>query len=168
MNKKNIVEQIRKKKSFLCIGLDSDLSKIPSFLRNYDDPIYEFNKRIIDATNDLCVAYKPNIAFYEALGSKGWDALSKTLKYIPKNILTIADAKRADIGNTAKKYAETFFSTYNFDALTVAPYMGEDSVTPFLEYTNKWSIILGLTSNMGSKSFQNLVLRGGLQSQGKR
>ena len=163
MNKKNIVEQIRKKKSFLCIGLDSDLSKIPSFLRNYDDPIYEFNKRIIDATNDLCVAYKPNIAFYEALGSKGWDALSKTLKYIPKNILTIADAKRADIGNTAKKYAETFFSNYNFDALTVAPYMGEDSITPFLEYTNKWSIILGLTSNMGSKSFQNLVLKNGNQ-----
>ena len=163
MNKKNIVEQIRKKKSFLCIGLDSDLSKIPSFLRNYDDPIYEFNKRIIDATNDLCVAYKPNIAFYEALGSKGWDALSKTLKYIPKNILTIADAKRADIGNTAKKYAETFFSTYNFDALTVAPYMGEDSITPFLEYTNKWSIILGLTSNMGSKSFQNLILKNGNQ-----
>lgn len=163
MNKKDIVEQIRKKKSFLCIGLDSDLSKIPSFLLNYDDPIYEFNKRIIDATNDLCVAYKPNIAFYEALGSKGWDALIKTLKYIPKNILTIADAKRADIGNTSKKYAETFFSTYNFDALTVAPYMGEDSITPFLEYTNKWSIILGLTSNMGSKSFQNLILKNGNQ-----
>ncbi|MAJ07069.1 MAG: orotidine-5'-phosphate decarboxylase [Crocinitomicaceae bacterium] len=163
MNKEDIIEQIRKKKSFLCIGLDSDLSKIPSFLLTYDDPIYEFNKRIIDATQDLCVAYKPNIAFYETMGSKGWDILKKTLNYIPKNILTIADAKRADIGNTAKKYAETFFSTYNFDALTVSPYMGEDSIRPFLKYSNKWSIILGLTSNIGSKSFQNLVLKNGTQ-----
>ena len=120
-----------------------------------------FNKQIIDATKDLCVAYKPNIAFYESMGVSGWHSLQKTLDYISKDIFTIADTKRGDIGNTSKKYAETFFSTYNFDSITVAPYMGEDSITPFLEYPNKWTIILGLTSNDGSKSFQNLSLEKG-------
>ena len=158
MNKSEIIAQIRIKKSFLCIGLDTDIKKIPSFLLDYDDPVFEFNKRIIDATKDFCVAYKPNIAFYESMGISGWKSLEKTIKYIPKNIFTIADAKRGDIGNTSKKYAETFFSTYNFDAITVAPYMGSDSVMPFLDYSNKWTIILGLTSNEGSSSFQNLTL----------
>ena len=158
MNKSQIINQIRNKKSFLCIGLDTDIKRIPAFLLDYEDPVFEFNKRIIDATKDLCVAYKPNIAFYEALGISGWKSLEKTINYIPNNIFTIADAKRGDIGNTSKKYAETFFSTYNFDSITVAPYMGLDSVTPFLEYSNKWTIILGLTSNNGSSSFQNLNL----------
>ena len=163
MNKSEIIAQIRTKKSFLCIGLDTDIKRIPSFLLEYEDPVFEFNKRIIDATKDLCVAYKPNIAFYEAMGINGWKSLEKTIKYIPKNIFTIADAKRGDIGNTSKKYAETFFSTYSFDAITVAPYMGLDSVMPFLEYSNKWTIILGLTSNKGSGSFQNLKLENGIQ-----
>ncbi|MFL2580194.1 MAG: orotidine-5'-phosphate decarboxylase [Parvicellaceae bacterium] len=163
MNKAEIIAQIRSKKSFLCIGLDTDIKRIPSFLLEYEDPVFEFNKRIIDATKDLCVAYKPNIAFYEAMGINGWKSLEKTIKYIPKNIFTIADAKRGDIGNTSKKYAETFFSTYSFDAITVAPYMGLDSVMPFLDYSNKWTIILGLTSNMGSASFQNLNLENGGQ-----
>jgi orotidine-5'-phosphate decarboxylase len=163
MNKSEIIAQIRTKKSFLCIGLDTDIKRIPSFLLEYEDPVFEFNKRIIDATKDLCVAYKPNIAFYEAMGINGWKSLEKTIRYIPKNIFTIADAKRGDIGNTSKKYAETFFSTYSFDAITVAPYMGMDSVMPFLEYSNKWTIILGLTSNKGSSSFQNLKLENGIQ-----
>ena len=163
MNKAEIIAQIRSKKSFLCIGLDTDIKRIPSFLLDYEDPVFEFNKRIIDATKDLCVAYKPNIAFYEAMGVNGWKSLEKTIKYIPKNIFTIADAKRGDIGNTSKKYAETFFSTYSFDAITVAPYMGLDSIMPFLEYSNKWTIILGLTSNKGSSSFQNLNLENGGQ-----
>ena len=163
MNKSEIIAQIRTKKSFLCIGLDTDIKRIPSFLLEYEDPIFEFNKRIIDATKDLCVAYKPNIAFYEAMGVNGWKSLEKTIQYIPKNIFTIADAKRGDIGNTSKKYAETFFSTYSFDAITVAPYMGLDSITPFLNYTNKWTIILGLTSNKGSSSFQYLNLDNGRQ-----
>ena len=163
MNKSEIIGQIRTKKSFLCIGLDTDIKRIPSFLLEYEDPVFEFNKRIIDATKDLCVAYKPNIAFYEAMGINGWKSLEKTIKYIPKNIFTIADAKRGDIGNTSKKYAETFFSIYSFDAITVTPYMGLDSVMPFLEYSNKWTIILGLTSNKGSNSFQNLKLENGVQ-----
>jgi orotidine-5'-phosphate decarboxylase len=163
MNKSQIINQIRNKKSFLCIGLDTDIKRIPAFLLDYEDPVFEFNKRIIDATKDLCVAYKPNIAFYEALGISGWKSLEKTINYIPNNIFTIADAKRGDIGNTSKKYAETFFSTYNFDSITVAPYMGLDSVTPFLEYSNKWTIILGLTSNNGSSSFQNLNLDNGIK-----
>ena len=163
MNKSEIIAQIKTKKSFLCIGLDTDIKRIPSFLLKYEDPVFEFNKRIIDATKDLCVAYKPNIAFYEAMGINGWKSLEKTIKYIPKNIFTIADAKRGDIGNTSKKYAETFFSIYSFDAITVAPYMGLDSVMPFLEYSNKWTIILGLTSNKGSNSFQNLKLENGVQ-----
>ncbi|MEO1625409.1 MAG: orotidine-5'-phosphate decarboxylase [Bacteroidota bacterium] len=154
MTRQSLYEQIQKKKSYLCVGLDTDLSKIPSHLRSADDPVFAFNKEIIDATKDLCVAYKPNIAFYEAMGSKGWDSLAKTLDYIPKDHFTIADAKRGDIGNTSRLYARTFFETYQFDSVTVAPYMGEDSVAPFLEFEDKWVILLGLTSNKGSRDFQ--------------
>ena len=154
MTHQELVKQIKTKKSFLCVGLDVDLDKIPSFLLDYDDPIFEFNKRIIDATKDLCVAYKPNIAFYECHGSKGWDALKKTIDYIPNEIFTIADAKRGDIGNTSHYYAKTFFEYLDFDAVTVAPYMGVDSVTPFFEYKNKWVILLALTSNKGALDFQ--------------
>ena len=161
MTRNEIIEQIYLKKSFLCVGLDTDISKIPKYLLDLEDPIFEFNKRIIDATKDICVAYKPNIAFYESRGIDGWRSLQRTVEYIPENIFTIADAKRGDIGNTSKKYAETFFSTYGFDSITVAPYMGDDSITPFLEYPNKWTIVLGLTSNDGSKSFQNLILENG-------
>ena len=132
MTKKELHDNILKKRSFLCIGLDSDISKIPGHLLNLEDPIYEFNKQIIEATKDLCVAYKPNIAFYESQGIKGWKSLEKTLALIPENILTIADAKRGDIGNSSELYAKTFFETYDFDAVTVSPYMGRDSVMPFL------------------------------------
>tara|TARA_Y100000385_G_scaffold273138_1_gene314711 strand:- start:649 stop:1455 length:807 start_codon:yes stop_codon:yes gene_type:complete len=156
MNRFELIEQIRKKKSFLCIGLDTDINKIPPFLLDFQDPIFEFNKRIIDATHELCVAYKPNIAFYEALGPKGWESLKKTVDYIPKDIFTIADAKRGDIGNTSNMYAEAFFNTYNFDSITLSPYMGEDSIKPFLNFKNKWSIILALTSNKGAFDFQKL------------
>ncbi len=154
MNRAELINQIITKQSFLCVGLDTDINKIPKHLLDYDNPILEFNKRIIDATKDYCVAYKPNIAFYECLGSKGWDILDQTLKYIPKDIFTIADAKRGDIGNTASMYAKTFLETYQFDSVTVAPYMGIDSVTPFLEIPNKWTILLGLTSNKGAFDFQ--------------
>ena len=133
--------------------LDSDLTKIPRHLLSYDDPVLEFNKQIIDATKEYCVAYKPNIAFYECMGSKGWETLQKTLDYIPKNIFTIADAKRGDIGNTSAMYAKTF-ENMSFDSITVSPYMGSDSVLPFLNYKNKWVILLALTSNEGSKDFQ--------------
>jgi orotidine-5'-phosphate decarboxylase len=136
------------------VGLDTDISKIPSHLKNASDPVFEFNRAIIDATKDFCVAYKPNIAFYESRGPEGWESLSKTVDYIPKNIFTIADAKRGDIGNTSSMYAKTFFEQYNFDSITVAPYMGEDSVSPFLEYKNKWVILLALTSNKGALDFQ--------------
>ena len=156
MNRFELIEQIRKKKSFLCIGLDTDINKIPSFLLDFQDPIFEFNKRIIDATHELCVAYKPNIAFYEALGPKGWESLKKTVDYIPKDVFTIADAKRGDIGNTSNMYAEAFFNTYNFDSITLSPYMGEDSIKPFLNFKNKWSIVLALTSNKGAFDFQKL------------
>ena len=156
MKRSKLIEQIRKKKSFLCVGLDTDINKIPSFLLDFDDPIFEFNKRIIDATHELCIAYKPNIAFYEALGSKGWDSLKKTVDYIPEDIFTIADAKRGDIGNTSKMYAEAFFNTYNFDSITLSPYMGEDSITPFLKFQDKWSIVLALTSNKGALDFQKV------------
>jgi orotidine-5'-phosphate decarboxylase len=156
MNRSQLIKEIYKKKSFLCIGLDSDISKIPSFLRDYDDPIFEFNKRIIDATHDICVAYKPNIAFYESLGPNGWESLEKTINYIPDSLFTIADAKRGDIGNTSKMYAKTFFEYFNFDSVTVAPYMGIDSVEPFLEFEDKWVILLGLTSNKGSSDFQQI------------
>ncbi len=158
MNKKELIEQIKLKKSFLCIGLDVDIQKIPSFLLDFEDPIYEFNKRIIDATADLCVAYKPNIAFYESRGIKGWKSLEQTMHAIPKNIFTIADAKRGDIGNTSALYARAFFnpqeSGFDFDSVTVAPYMGSDSVQPFLGYSNKWVILLALTSNEGAQDFQ--------------
>jgi len=156
MNRKQLFENIRHKESFLCVGLDTDPDKIPQFLLDFDDPIFEFNKRIIDATKDLCVAYKPNIAFYEALGPKGWESLEKTINYIPDNIFTIADAKRGDIGNTSDRYAKAFFEYLNFDAITVAPYMGIDSVSPFLAYEDKWVILLGLTSNKGSTDFQRI------------
>jgi orotidine-5'-phosphate decarboxylase len=154
MTANDLFEQIKAKESFLCIGLDTDLQKIPSHLLDLEDPVFEFNKQIIDATSDLCVAYKPNIAFYESMGAKGWESLKKTIDYIPKDIFTIADAKRGDIGNTSKMYAKTFFETYNFDSVTVAPYMGSDSVTPFLEFKDKWAIILALTSNSGGLDFQ--------------
>ncbi|WP_070138024.1 orotidine-5'-phosphate decarboxylase [Crocinitomix algicola] len=154
MKKEDLIANIKRKKSFLCVGLDVDLDRIPKFLLDYEDPIFEFNKRIIDSTKDYTVAYKPNIAFYECHGSKGWDALKKTVDYIPKDIFTIADAKRGDIGNTSHYYAKTFFEYLNFDSVTVAPYMGIDSVTPFLEYENKWVILLGLTSNKGALDFQ--------------
>ena len=161
MNREELIAQIFEKKSFLCVGLDPDISKIPSFLLEFEDPVFEFNKRIIDATKEHCVAYKPNIAFYECLGPKGWISLKKTIDYVPKKMFLIADAKRGDIGNTSLKYAETFFKTYDFDAITVAPYMGEDSVSPFLTISNKWVIVLGLTSNFGSSSFQQLTLENG-------
>lgn len=156
MTREELVQQIHIKKSCLCIGLDTDIAKIPSFLLDTDDPVFEFNKVIIDHTHDYCVAYKPNIAFYESMGPKGWMALEKTLRYIPEHIFTIADAKRGDIGNTGKMYAKTYFEYYHFDAVTVAPYMGRDSIEPFLEYHNKWTILLGLTSNPGSADFQML------------
>ena len=161
MTREQLVAEIKTKESFLCVGLDSDLTKIPEHLRDLDDPIFEFNKQIIDATKDYCVAYKPNIAFYESLGEKGWQSLRKTLDYIPKNIFTIADAKRGDIGNTSSLYARAFFETSDFDSVTVAPYMGEDSVTPFLAYDNKWVILLALTSNKGALDFQQQTLVSG-------
>lgn len=154
MTKQELVAQIKAKQSFLCVGLDTDLDKIPSHLLKEEDPIFAFNKAIIDATSPYCVAYKPNIAFYECLGPKGWESLKKTIDYIPKNCFIIADAKRGDIGNTSAQYAKTFFEYLNCDAVTVAPYMGEDSVTPFQEYANKWVILLALTSNKGALDFQ--------------
>lgn len=154
MTRKQLFQQITEKKSFLCVGLDTDLNRLPPHLLSTSDPVFEFNKQIIDATKDLCVAYKPNIAFYEALGPKGWESLQKTLEYIPKDHFTIADAKRGDIGNTSQLYAKAFFETLDFNAVTVAPYMGEDSVKPFLEFNNKWVILLALTSNKGSQDFQ--------------
>ena len=159
MNKELLFKNIRKKKSYLCIGLDTDITKIPDFLKLEDDPVFKFNKAIIDATADLVVCYKPNTAFYESRGIKGWEALEKTVSYIKENhpdIFVIADAKRGDIGNTSKMYAQAFFETLNFDAITVSPYMGRDSVQPFLIYKNKWIIVLALTSNNGSDDFQQL------------
>ena len=155
MNKQELINQIKQKKSFLCIGLDTDIQKIPEYLSKFDDPVFEFNKQIIDSTKDLCVAYKLNTAFYESNGINGWKSLMKTIEYIPKNIFSIADAKRGDIGNTSKMYAKTFFETMDFDSITVNPYMGSDSVEPFLDFNNKWVILLALTSNKGSKDFQN-------------
>ena len=158
MTKQELFEQIQEKKSFLCVGLDTDVNKIPEFMFDeYEDPIFEFNKAIIDATADLCVAYKPNLAFYESMGLTGWDVLDRTVDYIrtkyPEQFI-IADAKRGDIGNTSAMYARTFLGNMNFDAITVAPYMGEDSVTPFLTYEDKWVILLALTSNKGAFDFQ--------------
>jgi len=143
------------------VGLDTDVEKLPKHLLKFDDPVFEFNKQIIDATKDFCIAYKPNIAFYEAQGAKGWESLQKTIDYIPKDHFTIADAKRGDIGNTSSLYARAFFKQMNFDAITVAPYMGEDSVTPFLEFEGKWVILLVHTSNKGNQDFQLLQTREG-------
>lgn len=154
MNRAQLVSEIKRKKSVLCVGLDTDLKKVPAHLFADEDPVFTFNKAIIDATKDYTVAYKINTAFYEAQGLKGWISLEKTLKYIPKDIFTIADAKRGDIGNTAEQYAHTFFKTYPFDSVTVAPYMGKDSVQPFMQFDGHWAIVLGLTSNAGSADFQ--------------
>ncbi len=163
MTTQQLIEQIRLKKSFLCIGLDVDLTKIPSYLLATEDPIFEFNKSIIDATHDLCVSYKPNTAFYEAYGIKGWQSLQKTISYINEKypeIFTIADAKRGDIGNTSTMYAKAFLEDLNFDSVTVAPYMGKDSVEPFLAFENKHTIMLALTSNEGAFDFQTLETKG--------
>ncbi|WP_222536229.1 orotidine-5'-phosphate decarboxylase [Pedobacter polysacchareus] len=158
MNKKQLFEQIQIKKSFLCVGLDPVLENIPPHLLKYENPVLEFNKQIIDATKDLCVAYKPNTAFYECMGLKGWETLIKTWQYMPEDIFSIADAKRGDIGNTSAMYADAFFneakSDMSFDSVTVAPYMGKDSVSPFLNYKDKWVILLALTSNAGHSDFQ--------------
>ncbi len=165
ISRRQLIDQIKQKKSFLCVGLDTDINKIPEFLKSYPDPIFEFNKRIIDATHDLCVSYKPNAAFYEAYGVKGLQSLIATWKYLPKNTLNIIDAKRGDIGNTSDKYARAFFdeasSGMSFDAITVTPYMGNDSVTPYLAYDGKWIILLALTSSVGSKDFQYLTTENG-------
>jgi orotidine-5'-phosphate decarboxylase len=163
MTRLELFEQIKKKNSFLCIGLDTDITKIPPHLLKEEDPVFEFNKQIIDATQDLCVSYKPNMAFYETEGVKGWVSLEKTIQYINKKHpeqFTIADAKRGDIGNTSKMYARAFLQNLDFDSITVAPYMGEDSVTPFLEYKDKWVILLALTSNKGAFDFQTLPTDG--------
>lgn len=154
MNRQQLFEQIQQKQSYLCVGLDTDLEKMPRHLLQEADPVFEFNKQIIDSTYKFAVAYKPNIAFYEALGPSGWESLQKTLEYIPKDVFTIADAKRGDIGNTSALYAKAFFEQMNFDSVTVAPYMGEDSVKPFLTFKNKWVILLAHTSNIGSSDFQ--------------
>ena len=160
MTYKTLFDHISSKKSYLCVGLDTDIRKIPSHLLKEADPVFAFNKQIIDATVDYCVSYKPNIAFYEAMGGKGWESLQKTMEYIPDSHFTIADAKRGDIGNTSGLYARTFFdpssSGLDFDSVTVAPYMGSDSVLPFLEFENKWVILLALTSNSGGSDFQRI------------
>ena len=159
MNKQQLIEQIQKKKSFLCVGLDTDINKIPQDLLALEDPVFEFNKQIINKTAEFAVAYKPNTAFYEVYGAKGWQSLERTIQYIKINhpdIFIIADAKRGDIGNTSANYAKAFFNTLKADALTVAPYMGKDSVEPFLGFEDKWVILLALTSNKGSQDFQYL------------
>lgn len=156
MNREDIYKQIKKKESFLCVGLDTDLNKIPTHLLNMKDPVFEFNKRIIDATWDKCISYKINLAFYESLGPDGLESMKNTIDYIPKEAFLIADAKRGDIGNTSQMYAKTFFDYYGVDSITLSPYMGKDSVTPYLEYPDKWVILLALTSNMGSQDFQML------------
>ncbi len=161
MNRQELIAQIRNKQSYLCVGLDTSLDKIPAHLLKEENPVLAFNKAIIDATKDFAVAYKINTAFYEAQGLEGWRIIEETLKHIPKNCFTIADAKRGDIGNTSEQYAKTFFETYPFDSVTVAPYMGKDSVQPFLEFKDKWTIVLGLTSNEGSKDFQLQTLSNG-------
>ena len=154
MKRKQLIDHIKEKKSYLCVGLDTEITKIPRHLESNADAIFEFNKQIIDATKNHCVSYKINTAFYEAQGLKGWEAMEKTLHYIPETHFTIADAKRGDIGNTSAQYAKTFFETLPFDAVTVAPYMGEDSIRPFLEYDNKFTIVLGLTYNKGANDFE--------------
>jgi orotidine-5'-phosphate decarboxylase len=154
MTRQQLTARIRSIGSYLCVGLDTDITKIPAHLQSHADPVYEFNRQIIDATKDHCVAYKINTAFYESSGAKGWETMGKTVDYIPSTHFKIADAKRGDIGNTSAHYAKAFFETLAFDAVTVAPYMGEDSVRPFLEFTDKWTILLGLTSNPGAKDFE--------------
>lgn len=166
MTRTELVSQIRAKKTYLCVGLDTDITKLPKHLLSHPDAVFAFNKAIIDATKDHCVSYKINTAFYESQGLRGWEAMEKTVQYIPKTHFTIADAKRGDIGNTSSQYAKTFFEVMPFDAVTVAPYMGEDSVRPFLEYENKWTIVLGLTSNVGSHDFQQLPVSG--EAEGKK
>ena len=158
MKKGQLFDHIKSKKSFLCVGLDPDLEKIPKHLLETEDPIFEFNKAIIDATLPYAIAYKPNVAFYESLGIYGWQALKKTIEYLPKEVFTIADAKRGDIGNTSNKYAEAFFKKMSFDAITLSPYMGQDSVTPFLNHKDKWAILLASTSNVGALDFQELMI----------
>jgi orotidine-5'-phosphate decarboxylase len=161
MNRSELIQRIFSKKSYLCVGLDTELSKLPAALSKVKNPVLAFNKGIIDATREHCVAYKPNLAFYEALGPAGWEIFQETVEYIGKDHLIIADAKRGDIGNTSRLYAEAFFNTYHCDAVTVAPYMGEDSVRPFLGFPGKWAIVLGLTSNAGSADFQAKSLADG-------
>ena len=158
MNRSQLIEQIHLKGSYLCVGLDTDINLLPAHIISRPDAVFQFNKAIIDATKDFCVSYKLNTAFYEAQGIKGWEALEQTLHYIPDTHFTIADAKRGDIGNTSHQYAKTFFEVYPFDAVTVAPYMGEDSIRPFLEYKDKWTIVLGLTSNKGSRDFEQMPI----------
>ncbi len=160
MHRNKLIEQIKIKRSYLCVGLDTDINKIPVHLRSLPDAVVRFNKAIIDSTKDYCVSYKINTAFYEAQGSKGWASMEETVSYIPDSHFKIADAKRADIGNTSSQYARAFFETINFDAVTVAPYMGEDSIRPFLEYNDKWAIVLGLTSNQGAADFEMLKVGG--------
>ncbi|WP_207422704.1 orotidine-5'-phosphate decarboxylase [Desertivirga brevis] len=161
MKRQELIDQIREKQSFLCVGLDTDINKVPKHLLEFEDPVFEFNRRIIDVTKDLCVSYKINTAFYESRGIKGWESLIKTWQYLPKDTFSIADAKRGDIGNTSEMYAQAFFneqsSGMSFDSITVAPYMGSDSVMPFLNFDDKWVILLALTSNSGSADFQNLT-----------
>ena len=168
MTRLQLFDKIKEKESFLCVGLDTDITKIPHHLLNEEDPIFEFNKKIIDATLPYAVAYKPNIAFYEALGSVGWAALEKTMDYLPDNVFKIADAKRGDIGNSSTMYARAFFENMNFDAVTVSPYMGMDSIVPFLEFKRKWVIILAATSNDGSFDFQNLLVEDGSEKLHER
>ena len=156
MNHHDLYEHIKRKHSYLCVGLDTDIHKIPGHLKRSDDPVFEFNKIIIDATVDLCVSFKLNLAFYECLGPAGLTSLQKTVEYIPDDLFIIADAKRGDIGNTSEMYATEFFSYYNFDAITLSPYMGKDSIDPYLNYPDKWVILLALTSNPGSRDFQML------------
>lgn len=158
MNRQQLITQLQQKQSYLCVGLDTDATKLPKHLQQHPNAVFEFNKAIIDATKDYCVSYKINTAFYEAMGLKGWEAMEQTLHYIPDTHFKIADAKRGDIGNTSSQYAKTFFEVLPFDAVTVAPYMGEDSVRPFLEYENKFTIVLGLTSNKGANDFQKLIV----------
>jgi len=160
MTREALVEEIFRKQSYLCVGLDTDPAKIPDHLKTHNDPIFEFNKQIIDSTKDLCVAYKINTAFYEAMGAQGWEIMQRTVQYIPSTHFKIADAKRGDIGNTADQYAKAFFDVMFFDAITLSPYMGEDSIRPFLEHDGKWAIVLGLTSNKGSADFQQLQTGG--------
>ena len=161
MTRKQLVEQIRLKKSYLCVGLDTDIELIPKHLQKSPDAVFNFNKAIIDTTHDLCVSYKINTAFYEAMGLKGWEAMEKTVRYIPDTHFKIADAKRGDIGNTSAQYAKAFLQQLPFDAITIAPYMGEDSVKPFLQFEGKWGIVLGLTSNKGANDFELKPMAGG-------